>query len=120
MDAWREAKWKTPLLEDRQTTDEVRLTLPIPFYGTSENNENIKEDGIDNVLEKLAERQCIIYDTLKTDVLDNVNDTTETLARKLSVSSRTIRRDLDKMKSLGIVKREGGDYGGKWVVITNK
>ncbi len=112
------------MLEDRQTTDEVRLTLPIPFYGTSENNENIKEDGIENVLEKLAERQCIIYDTLKTDVLDdvldNVNGTTETLARKLSVSSRTIRRDLDKMKSLGIVKREGGDYGGKWVVITNK
>ena len=127
LDAWKDAKWKAPLLEDRQTTEEVRLTLPIPFYEASENNENGIENVLDNVLEKLTERQRVIYDTLKADVRDNVrdnviedvNETTETLARKLSVSSRTIRRDLDKMKSLGIVKREGGDYGGKWVVITS-
>ena len=120
LDAWKDAKWKAPLLEDRQTTEEVRLTLPIPFYEASGNNEN----DIEDVIEKLTERQRIIYETLKSNVLDNVrddvNETTETLARKLSVSSRTIRRDLDKMKSLGIVKREGGDYGGRWVVITNK
>ena len=128
LDAWKDAKWKAPLLEDRQTTEEVRLTLPIPFLDASEDKEIVIEDGIDNVLEKLTERQRVIYDTLKADVRDNVrdnvrddvNETTETLARKLSVSSRTIRRDLDKMKSLGIVKREGGDYGGKWVVIPSK
>lgn len=124
LDAWKDAKWKAPLLEDRQTTEEVRLTLPIPFYEASENNENGIENVLENVLEKLTERQRVIYDTLKADVRDNVrddvNETTETLARKLSVSSRTIRRDLDKMKSLGIVKREGGDYGGKWVVIPCK
>lgn len=128
LDAWKDAKWKAPLLEDRQTTEEVRLTLPIPFYEASGTNENGIEDVLENVLEKLTERQRIIYEILKANVRDNVrdnviedvNETTETLARKLSVSSRTIRRDLDKMKSLGIVKREGGDYGGRWVIITNK
>ena len=74
----------------------------------------------------------LIYDTLKTDVRDNVIEnvidnvidntpvTIGSLAKKMSVSVRTICRDLDKMKSLGIVKREGGDYGGRWVIITNK
>lgn len=31
LDAWQEAKWSAPTLEDRLTTEEVRLTLPIPF-----------------------------------------------------------------------------------------
>lgn len=31
LDAWKDAKWNAPTLEDRLTTEEVRLTLPIPF-----------------------------------------------------------------------------------------
>ena len=132
LDAWKEAKWKAPILEDRLTTEEVRLTLPIPYLEKTENRENVIDNVpnnvLDNVLKKLTERQRIIYDIIKRnvleddndDVLDNVIETSETLARKLCVSSRTIRRDLNIMKSLGLVKREGGDYGGRWIVINNK
>lgn len=121
LDAWKEAKWNAPILEDRFTTEEVRLTLPIPFLEGTKGDNNVP----DNVLDKLTERQRIIYDIIKRnvlenenkDVLDNTIETTESLAKKLSVSSRTIRRDLDKMKSLGLVKREGGDFGGRWIII---
>ena len=121
-----------PILKDRLTTEEVRLTLPIPYLEKTENRENVIDNVpnnvLDNVLKKLTERQRIIYDIIKRnvleddndDVLDNVIETSETLARKLCVSSRTIRRDLNIMKSLGLVKREGGDYGGRWIVINNK
>ena len=121
LDAWKEAKWNAPILEDRFTTEEVRLTLPIPFLEGTKGDNNVPV----NVLDKLTERQRIIYDIIKRnvlenenkDVLDNTIETTESLAKKLSVSSRTIRRDLDKMKSLGLVKREGGDFGGRWIII---
>ena len=121
LDAWKEAKWNAPILEDRFTTEEVRLTLPIPFLEGTKGDNNVP----DNVLDILTERQRIIYDIIKRnvlenenkDVLDNTIETTESLAKKLSVSSRTIRRDLDKMKSLGLVKREGGDFGGRWIII---
>lgn len=121
LDAWKEAKWDAPILEDRLATEEVRLTLPIPFLEGTKGDNNV----LDNVLDKLTERQRIIYDIVKRnvlenenkDVLDNTIETTESLAKKLSVSSRTIRRDLDKMKSLGLVKREGGDFGGRWIII---
>ena len=98
LDAWKEAKWNAPILEDRFTTEEVRLTLPIPFMEGTKGDNNVLENE-------------------NKDVLDNTIETTESLAKKLSVSSRTIRRDLDKMKSLGLVKREGGDFGGRWIII---
>lgn len=133
IDAWKEAHWNAPTLEDKLTTEEVRLTLPVPF----ETNANVldnAENVLDCVLDKLTDRQRVIYNILKSNVsndvpdnaenvLDSVPDnvteilteTAETLASKLSVSLKTVQRDLKRMKELGIIKREGGDFGGRWV-----
>lgn len=31
IDAWKDVKWDAPVLEDRLSLNEVRLTLPVPF-----------------------------------------------------------------------------------------
>lgn len=76
---------------------------------------------IDNVIDKLTERQKVIlqYITIATtnDVIENVIETTSTLAKKIGVSSRTIARDLDAMKKLGLVEHVGPDNGGYWKVL---
>ena len=38
------------------------------------------------------------------------------MSETLSVSSRTIERDLSLMKKNGILKREGKDNDGVWVI----
>lgn len=96
LDAWKEAHWNAPTLEDRLTTEEVRLTLPIPF----ETNANVTDNAPDNA----------------ENVPETLTETAESLASKLSVSQKTVQRDLKHMKELGIIKREGGDFGGRWVV----
>ena len=71
------AKWNVPILEDRLTTEEIRLTLPIPYLEKTENRENVidnvpnnvLDNVLDNVLKKLTERQRIIYDIIKRNVL---------------------------------------------------
>ena len=35
----------------------------------------------------------------------------------MSVSPRTIERDLQKLTALGAIIHEGGDYGGEWKVL---
>lgn len=39
------------------------------------------------------------------------------MSETLSVSSRTIERDLSLMKKVGILRRDGKDNDGVWVVI---
>jgi predicted HTH transcriptional regulator len=39
------------------------------------------------------------------------------IANKLDVSSKTIKRDIQKLKNEGIIKRIGPDKGGKWSVL---
>ncbi|MBQ0056358.1 MAG: putative DNA binding domain-containing protein [Bacteroidales bacterium] len=91
--------------------------------------ENVLENVPNNVLDKLTERQRVIYGIIKLNVPNNVPnnvpddgsdfavETVESLASKLSVSTKSIKRDLKRMKELGVIKREGGNFGGHWEII---
>jgi ATP-dependent DNA helicase RecG len=39
------------------------------------------------------------------------------MSTQLNVNHKTIKRDLQKLKSRGILKREGPDKGGYWKII---
>ena len=62
---------------------------------------------------KLTERQQKILRLIKKSPTFSAKQMSETL----SVSQRTIERDLSLMKKAGILKREGKDNNGVWIVI---
>lgn len=81
-----------------------------------------------NVTEKklqITERQKKIIkylcDTWQRNVIENdtANDTVNavTLAEHFSVSVTTIKRDLSTLQKLGLIRHEGPDKGGRWVVL---
>lgn len=39
------------------------------------------------------------------------------MSERMSVSPRTIERDLQKLTAMGVIIYEGSDYGGEWNVI---
>ena len=47
----------------------------------------------------------------------NGSITLQQIATELGVNERTIRRDIVMLKDRGVIVREGGDFGGKWVII---
>lgn len=57
------------------------------------------EDVIENVIDELPERQRVILDILKKDVIENAS----LLAKKTGVSWRTIMRDLNSLREKGLV-----------------
>ena len=62
---------------------------------------------------KLTERQQKILNLIKESPTISAKQMSETL----SVTTRTIERDLSLMKKAGVLKREGKDNNGKWIVI---
>ncbi len=62
---------------------------------------------------KLTERQQKILNLIK--------ETPTILAKQmsvtLSVTTRTIERDLSMMKKAGVLKREGKDNNGVWIIL---
>jgi len=62
---------------------------------------------------KLTERQQKILNLVK----ETPSITAKQMSETLSVSPRTIERDLSTLKEMGVLKREGKDNDGIWFVI---
>jgi ATP-dependent DNA helicase RecG len=62
---------------------------------------------------KLTERQ---WNILKL-IMESPTITAKQMSETLSVTSRTIERDLAILKEKGILRREGKDNDGIWVFI---
>lgn len=96
----------------RKTVDEI--------IQERENSGNVGENigrNVGDVSEfKLSERQTII----KNIISSNPTVTAKQMSETLSVTSRTIERDLSAMQKAGIIRHEGKDNAGTWVVLEQK
>ena len=62
---------------------------------------------------KLTERQHKILNLIK----ESPKITGKQMSETLSVSQRTIERDLSALQKLGVLKHEGKDNDGVWIVF---
>ncbi len=135
LDAWNEAKWNAPTLEDRLTTEEVRLTLPIPFaeftvetttQETAETTtqetaeatiqETNRETFTDTIVTTQETTETTTQETILAEIRKNPSTTREQLAEIVGISKEGVKWHLDKMKKLGLIKHVGSTKGGYWKI----
>ena len=69
--------------------------------------------GVKNEEQKLTDRQRIIVSIIKS----NPAITVKQMSEALSVTSRTIERDLAVMQKADVIRHEGSDKSGIWVIL---
>ena len=65
---------------------------------------------------KLTERQNKMLNLIK----ESSTITAKQMSETLSVSARTVEREISLLKKLGILTREGKDNDGEWIINDNK
>ena len=85
--------------------------------GVVDNGKYVVDPVIDGVIEKLSNRQLVIYKIIRKSVADGVVETASSIASKIKLSPRTIQRELTRLKDLNVIKREGPDNGGHWIIL---
>lgn len=104
----------TPELTERTQPDETTMTLKLMVdTGGKERMHNVGEIVGEAVLSKLSNRQNLIVDFLRK----SPSASAKTMSVSLSVSPRTIERDLQKLTAMGVVAHRGSDFGGEWIVL---
>lgn len=111
---WNDNQWPTPELTERTQPDETTMTLKLMVdTGGKERMYNVGEIVGETVLSKLSNRQNLIVDFLRK----SPSASAKTMSVSLSVSPRTIERDLQKLTAMGVVAHRGSDFGGEWIVL---
>lgn len=81
--------------------------------------ENVVDDARNTVKgysTKLTDRQITILEMM----VQQPSVSATEMSQRLSLSPRTIQRDISELKEMGILDREGGDKGGKWKIVFPK
>ena len=78
----------------------------------SSDTQNVGDHDRDLSETKLTERQQKMLNLIK----ESPTITGKQMSEILSVSQRTIERDLSALQKIGVLKREGKDNDGVWVV----
>ena len=81
------------------------------IYATADTQNVVDHDG-DVSETKLTERQQKILNLVK----ENPAITGKQMSETLSVSQRTIERDLSALQKKGVLKHEGKDNDGMWII----
>lgn len=79
----------------------------------SSDTSNVGDHDGDMSERKITERQHKILNLIK----ESPTITGKQMSETLSVSQRTIERDLSALQKKGVLKREGKDNNGVWVVV---
>lgn len=116
----------TRICNETQALEGYKVELKPVFKSTSTQFQTIffastdKKNVGDNVGDlseiKLTERQHKILNMIKE--LPTI--TAKQMSETLSVSARTIEREISLLKKLGVLRRKGKDNDGIWVIIRNK
>ena len=77
---------------------------------------NVGRNASDEVILKLSERQ----ELMKAIIKSNPTITAKQMSETLSVTARTVERDLSIMQKAGIIRHEGATKTGTWVVLEQK
>ena len=84
-----------------------------PIIFATADTQNVGDHDGDMSETKLTERQRKILNLIK----ESPTITGKQMSETLSVSQRTIERDLSTLKKISVLKREGKDNSGVWIVI---
>jgi predicted HTH transcriptional regulator len=66
---------------------------------------------------KTTRKQDVIKNLIINVLNSNPAISTSEMAKQVSISYGSLRHHLEKMKSENLIKREGADKGGKWIII---
>jgi predicted HTH transcriptional regulator len=129
-------KYMGALPQFKVTYNPARTSLSMPCFVGENVTDNVidrPQNVIDNVIGDVIDRsqnvidkdlgvvETTVSEKRRIEILRLMKEspkiTLENLGEKLGVTSRTIARDVNFLIQRNRLKREGGDFGGSWIVL---
>ena len=111
LDAWKQAGWDTPVLNNKFELDMVELVLPLS--AVSEKVPNSKDEITPSAENDDGEKS---REKIINIIRNNPTVTQLELSNMLRISPKAIEKHIKNLREDGIIRRVGPDKGGHWEV----
>ena len=148
LEAWKQAGWDTPVLNEKLELDEVELVLPVQrptgettrkstlksmqkstLKNSQKNSGNTRESTQKSTLKSMQKStlksmqkstQKSTQKTIIEIIMNYPNVTIPQVAQKLNLNPRGIAKHFKALQDKGLIQRVGPDKGGHWEIIEEK
>ncbi len=148
LEAWKQAGWDTPVLNEKLELDEVELVLPVQrptgettrestlksmqkstLKNSQKKSGNTRESTQESTLKSMQKstlkntQKSTLKNTQKTIIeiiMNYPNVTIPQVAQKLNLNPRGIAKHFKALQDKGFIRRVGPDKGGHWEIIEEK
>lgn len=112
LNAWQERHWLEPQLVEQSELMQVKLELKIVNADTLTATQREQKEGQKEGQKELSPRQLEIIHLLEK----TPGATMPQIAEAMTITYRTVRRDMEYLQKSGIISREGGRKEGRWII----
>ena len=100
------------------TDDRLTFLVTIPVHEGCEKSSETKSKSSERKT-KSSERKAKSSERILDLIKSNPKISAAEIAMKIDMSSRGVEKQIKKLRESGIIKRNGADFGGCWVIITS-
>lgn len=97
------------VFENDDSGNEFITTIPRPTYGGTQTSRKSTRRGTQ------SQTRIMVVELIR----DNSKISRQEIAAKIGISEDAVKKHLNKLKRDGVIRREGPDFGGKWIIITD-
>ena len=111
--AMKAAGLKPPAFENMGKFFKIILYRPKGVGDVENVVGSVVDNVVDNVVDKMTENQREIYALIKA----NPKISAREIASKIKIATRNVQRNIEALKTLGLIKRIGTAKGGSWEIL---
>ena len=115
LDAWKQAGWDTPVLNNKFELDMVELVLTLSAVSEKSPSSTVEMTPSAELDDGEKSREKII-----NIIRNNPTVTQLELSNMLKISPKAIEKHIKNLREDGIIRRVGPDNGGHWEVTNDK
>ena len=123
LDAWKQAGWDTPMLNNKLELDMVELVLPLSAFSEKSSNSTVEitASDINESGEKSGEKSREKSREKIINIIRNNPAVTQSeLSYMLHISTKAVEKHIKNLREEGMIRRVGPDKGGHWEVANDK
>lgn len=119
---FRTILWRPETIVEK---DAVRFSVTGESSGQTERTQKGAEKPIiepiaESIVESIVENLSAMRAKIVWILWKNPNATAQSVSKEVGIAPRNVQEHFRKLQTMGIIRRNGGDFGGHWEIITDR
>jgi predicted HTH transcriptional regulator len=115
---YQDEDFRTILWRPEHTEEKDSVTSDLKGESSTNAEKNFGGPIAESIVESIVENLSAMRARIVWILWKNPYATAKSVAREVGIAPRNVQEHFRKLQDMGIIRREGGDFGGHWEIIT--